>query len=63
MKSLITRVPLLALAVTALLAPSAAASGGGHHDGRKGLQKIRHFVVIYPGEPFVRQPLWRLGAG
>ena len=46
MKGLITRAPLLALAVTALLAPFAGASGGGHHGG-KGLYKIRHFVVIY----------------
>ncbi len=46
MKGLITRAPLVALAVTALLAPSAGASGGGHHGG-KGLYKIRHFVVIY----------------
>jgi acid phosphatase len=45
-KGLITRAALVALAVTALLAPSAGASGGGHHGG-KGLDKIRHFVVIY----------------
>ena len=40
-------VPLLALAVVALMAPSAAASAGGHQDGGKALKKIRHFVVIY----------------
>ena len=47
MKSLPRCVPLLALAVMALVAPSAAASGGGHQDGGKALKKIRHFVVIY----------------
>jgi hypothetical protein len=34
-KGLVTRVPLLALAATALLAPSADASGGGDHRGGK----------------------------
>lgn len=47
MKGLITRAPLLALAVTAFLAPSAGASGGGDGPGGKALNKIRHFVVIY----------------
>ena len=37
---------LVALAGAALLAAPAAASGGRGHDGG-GLQKIRHFVVIY----------------
>ena len=46
-KGLHTRLPLLVLAVVALLTPSAAASGGGHDDGGKALKKIRHFVVIY----------------
>ena len=48
MKGLHTCLPLLVLAVVALLTPSAAAaSGGGHDDGGKALKKIRHFVVIY----------------
>ncbi len=38
---------LLALLGTALLAPSAMASGGGHHRHGGGLKKIDHFVVIY----------------
>src|SRR5690349_1172475 len=47
-KGLHTCLPLLVLAVVALLTPSAAAaSGGGHDDGAKALKKIRHFVVIY----------------
>jgi acid phosphatase len=40
-------VPLLALAVSALLAPSAGAAPGGRDHGAKALDKIRHFVVIY----------------
>ena len=37
---------LVAAAGAALLAPSAAAArGGGHDDG--GLNRIKHFVVIY----------------
>ena len=47
MKGLHTCLPLLVLAVVALLTPSAAASRGGHDDGEKALKKIRHFVVIY----------------
>jgi acid phosphatase len=46
-KSLTRCVPLLALAVATLLAPSAGAAVGGHDHGAKALDKIRHFVVIY----------------
>src|SRR5918992_4432423 len=49
-KGLITRTALVALAVTALLAPSAGASGGGRHGGEgvykekgtAGLPKEKH---------------------
>jgi phospholipase C len=47
-KGLLKLVPLLALTVTVVFVPSAAASGTRHDDhGGKRLDKIRHFVVIY----------------